>query len=810
MLLCAQKLARSRAHGLLWAQCSSPGRWHRGLRTSPTANTVHSSTSAPLSQDFSVDIPRFSTAQSQLNENHNSYKTPTAAGDQQGRNRRKLKSSKTTTDQHEHAKRNPSSSSKSSPQDVKRSSKSPTRLLSKTTVKKIVYTQGASPKLATRITNRLNAELRSQNKAINSRSLYLATVIRSNTLYSRGLALRQWRDAFKEIYVAKRYGREIQNKSLLPALDDNGKDLLMKARTDCHGSFREAWHPMHRTEKAAHWQRLAIWLLQHDPKSLPDFLIVTTECKEKPNFTIIFDCLRYLENNYHSSWLKDWRSGTHTYESMIETCLHPRDWPIVSLPQKGPRLYIRRAGHEGVVSALRIAKERSTQISEETALCFMWRFTELGDVDRALESLKYIPKTPGPGLNMESEEVLRHCCKLLTLDTVQDNETGRNFRILPQLLKMGVRPDRDMMNVVLANAYATGDPQLGTDILQFMRDHDHSFDSYTYLTLLGDAVSRGDRARVDSLIHEIVMHEDLRQNPYLTSKIFHSHYIFTAKYMDADADPSSVFYAMLDMYNQLHDITPLKELLIIPPHYTPREGSNLPPSPIALYIMIATFFRCQNRFSNVQRIYHRFRQLVEQGHPIISPMASTDHTYNEFLIALRNNPRGPRLCVRIVEDMLHSSASDANGKIIDHVKPSMRTWTILLSAFIFNRQPLAAEKIKQMMAKHDIEYNSVTWNIIINGYANAQDIPQTAIAIKAMEEQGFAIDPYTMKSLRYLRDPERLWVAIDELDEATAAADPQSTKLGLNPDAALSSEEQHEKLLDEGLEKLGNKMKPKL
>jgi hypothetical protein len=575
---------------------------------------------------------------------------------------------------------------------------------------------------------------------------------------------------------------------------------------------------MHRTEKASHWQRLAIWLLQHEPEKLPDFLIVTTECKDKPNFTMVYDCLRYLDNFHCDAWLKDWQSGNHNYQSLVETCLDPRDWPLVSLSQKAPRLYIRRAGHDAVVSALRIVKERSIRISAETALCFMWRFTELADVERALQALEFIPQTEGEGLKIDSDEVMRHCCKLLTLDTVQDGSAGRNFNILPRLLKMGVRPDRDMMNVVLSNAFKTGDPQLGTDILEFMKSHDHTFDAYTYTTLMKDAVSRGDRAKVDSLIHDIATKEELRENPYLASKIFHSHYIFTTKYMDADADPSRVFYAMLDLYNQLHDITPLKELLIIPPHYTPREGSNLPPSPIALYIMIATFFRCQNRFSNVQRIYGQFRQLVAQGHPLISPLAKTDHTYNEFLIALRSNPRGLRLCVQLVEDMLHSSSAKQKDKTPNHVKPSMRTWTILLSAFIFNRQPRAADKIKEMMAKHNVKYNDVTWNVIINGYANAQNIPQTAASIKAMEQQGFSIDPYTMKSLRYLRDPERLWVAIDELDEVAPAAaqaqaqDGQSAKIetASEPEPELSTEEQREKELDEGLGKLGSKMKPKL
>lgn len=663
--------------------------------------------------------------------------------------------------------------------------------------------QGRNIRYAPAVLRRLNAEIETKDRFLNSKSTYLATVVKSNSLYTRELGLVQWKTAYEEIYKAKHYQRAVQNKALIPALKEDGQVLLEKVQTDCLGTFRDAWQTMSRRDKAACWQRLAFWLMQNDPKALMEFLLVTTESEEKPDFTMMADCFLYLDKFYYSDWLKDWKSGTHTYESLIEASLNPRDWPILSIPQKGVRLYIQRASHEGVSFALETVRGRSIELTPETALCFMWRFTEFGDVDRALESLGFIPILKNPEFTLKSQSVLRHCCKLLTLDRVQDGENGRNFKILPQLLKMGVRPDRDMMNLVLANAYKTGDSQLGADMLQFMMNHDYDFDSYTYLTLLTEAVKRGDRGRVDSLIHELEGENELRSNPYIANKIFHSHYVFTAKNMDADSDPSGIFYSMLDMYNNLHDITPLKDLFIIPQQYTPRAGgSDTPPTPIALYIMIATFFRCQNRLTTVERIYKRFQELVQQGHPSIAPLAETDHTYNEFLIAMRANPHALRSCVRLVEDMLRSSKSS---------KPSVRTWTILLSAFIFNRQPAAAETIKQMMAKHKVEYDDSTWNTIISGHVNAQNVEDTAAAIKAMEEQGFAINPYTMKSLRYLRDPERLWVAIDELDKRLpessqqVTSNPEPTPEPASESSSPAEGESKDELLDSGLKKLALK-----
>ncbi|KAJ5935897.1 hypothetical protein N7454_005195 [Penicillium verhagenii] len=687
-----------------------------------------------------------------------------------------------------------------------------TRPLSKKKIRSLLHNNGIAPNLGERVSRWMNSEIeyRGTDRFVDDSSLRLALVQRGNCLYSRNLGFQQWKEGYSEIYKAKHYQREVETKSFIPALKDEGLNLLAKVQNDCLGSFREEWQAMDVKAKAHAWQRLALWLLQNDPKSLLEFLIVTTEGQAKPNFSMVADCLLYLDNFYYADWLKDWQSGTCTYQSVIESCLHPTQWPILSLPQKGARLYIRRASHNAVSFALKIAKQRSTFIRAETALCFMWRFTEFEDVDRALEALVILSKLKEDGFSMDSQGVHRHCCKLLTLDTVEEDTGERNFKILPQLLEMGVTPDRDMLNIVLANAFATNG-ELGSDILQFMQDHGHDLDSYSYLTLLKDAVSRGDRGKVDSIIRQVETKEELRNNPWIASKIFHSHYLFTVKHMDSDTDPSDVFYSMLDMYNHIYDITPLKELSIIPPRYIPRsEGADAPPSPIPLYIMLATYFRCQNRLANVHRIYTQFRALVAQGHPSIAPMVETDHTYNEFLIAFRNSPRGLRSCVQLVEDMLRPEYHqvDQNGKAIVPVKPTVRTWTLLLASFIFHRKIDASEKIREMMDKHDVQYNDVTWNTIINGYANAQNITETAASIKAMEAQGFPIDAHTMKSLRYLRDPERLWVAIDELDrKATESSLVLDTP---EPELTGSKEETHDQLVDSGLEKLGSKSKPDL
>ncbi|KAL2832010.1 hypothetical protein BDW59DRAFT_169458 [Aspergillus cavernicola] len=625
--------------------------------------------------------------------------------------------------------------------------------------------------------------------------------IRSNTLSYDEANNRQWKAARNEIAMARLLKDEPQEHPVQLEMGEGDEALLEKLKGDAQGAFREAWGALETSEKSARWPRLSLWLLHHSPSLVPDFLRITCQYRKKPAFVLVRDCILFLTRFFPEL----------VHQSLIMACLHPDAWPVLFLPQRGARLYVNKADRDDVYYAWHLALKKRSHMTAKTYLCFMKRFIEFGDVDIALEALKRCQSLAEPQFLLKSESVMRHCCKLLTLDSVTDDGSARNFRILPKLLKIGVRPTRDMMNVVLANAFKTGDSQVGQVILDYMKEHEMDADSYTYTALLKDAVASGDTTRLQSLLHEIQPKDELYKDPWISSKVLHSHFIYTAKRIGLDEDRQKVFYSMLAMYNQLHDITPLKELSIIPHQYTPPPGSGTsPPSVVTLYIMIATYIRCQRNFDITQRVYSRFRSLVLGGHKIIAPLAATDHTYNEFLLAFRRDPRGLRPSVLLVEDMLRAVSGERNfmkKKLkcgIKHASPSVRTWTLLLSAYVWHKQPHAADRVRAMMGKEGVKFSLVTWNILINGYANSQKVSDLAQTIKQMESEGFTIDDYTVKSLRYLRNPEQLWVSIDELDKESEEAFDQSS--------VLSDQEQEKEalsLVDQGLQRWKDQLKLK-
>ncbi|KAL4809735.1 hypothetical protein BDV18DRAFT_84168 [Aspergillus unguis] len=582
---------------------------------------------------------------------------------------------------------------------------------------------------------------------------------RSKTLF-HGVNIAQWRIVSKAIYDRKAQGVGLPTEANLLKLDEEAAFLLELLKRGHKEDFQERWQLLGKSKKADYWPRLALRLLEHYCRLVPDFLRITCRNENKPVFVMVSDCI-----NHVLKFCPDLMD-----ESLATECLHPDDWPVLLLPQRPVRIYVHYANRNDLHYAWRRVRERKAHMSIPSILCFMKRFTEFGDVESALETFEVVQRMAHPGFPLDSDSVMRHCCKLLTRDYVVGKGSERNFRVLPRLLELGIQPTRDLMNVVLSNAFKSGDSQVAQSIINYMKEQGLEPDAYTYLALLTDAVRNGDGDRISSLLREIEVREEVQRNPWILSKILHSHFVSISRGGGFEEDPEEIFYSMLSLYTRLHDTTPLKELGILPHHYTPSGDTQ--PSVVAVYLMIATYLRCPKSMANVEHLYSRFRRLVLANRKSIGPLAETDHTYNEFLVAFRANVQGLRPAIRLVEDMLHT-ASDKNvsRKLVNagmtHSKPTELTWNLLMSCFVFNKQPLAADKVRAMMAKHGVECDLGTWNMIINNYANSQNFTALARSIKQMEREGIVADHYTLNPLRFLRDPERLWAALDELDRAS-------------------------------------------
>ncbi|OKL59215.1 hypothetical protein UA08_05531 [Talaromyces atroroseus] len=582
-----------------------------------------------------------------------------------------------------------------------------------------------------------------------------------------------WFDHFQDLFARAKEGK-LEGWRMPQRVDDFTSGLINIIETQGIQSFKETWDTLESRVRTAQWPLIALYLLRNSPAKAPEFLL-TTHYEPYPPFGMLD---RALTRN------------------ALLTCMDPERWPVITVPQRGVRMYVKSAGLKNAYKAFEIMRERESQVSAHTILGFMNVFINACDVDRALECLRMIPVINSPRLTMDSEGVLRHCCKLLLLDRVVDEDGSRNFKILPQILELGVKPCLEMMNIVLSNAFATGDSHLGMDMLKYMEDQGMVFSSYTYMTLLKDAVARTDVDRVESLLREINSRNDFRNNKFIASKVFHAHFVFNVKHYNTEISPSATFVDMLDFYSRYYDLTPLRDLKIIPNDYNNMEiDQDLQPSAPVLFIMLATYLRCSRNPERTLQVYREFCQRVAERHPLIAPLVQYPQIFNEFILSFRYPHSDLSDCVQIVEDMIHPSTESfvIDDELIEPAKPNIYTWTTLMSVFVAHGDPEAVRSVRETMEKNGVDFNIVTWNTIINSAVRTDDVPATALAMKEMDRDGFTPDAYTLKALRLVKEPELLQAAIQKLDE-------EAKKLLWEEQEALDRED--DELLDKGLKRL--------
>jgi pentatricopeptide repeat protein len=89
-----------------------------------------------------------------------------------------------------------------------------------------------------------------------------------------------------------------------------------------------------------------------------------------------------------------------------------------------------------------------------------------------------------------------------------------------------------------------------------------------------------------------------------------------------------------------------------------------------------------------------------------------------------------------------------------HPPPSVHTWSILINGLMFHREADKAERVMEIMRENGVEPSLVTYNTLIAGYANAQNVRKTVKTLERLEGAGLEGDDFTFKAWAYLTDKE--------------------------------------------------------
>lgn len=327
-------------------------------------------------------------------------------------------------------------------------------------------------------------------------------------------------------------------------------------------------------------------------------------------------------------------------------------------------------------------------------------------------------------------------------------------------------PDIRVCNMNILEACKAGDTATAWRMYDMIRAQRLKPDVYTYSILLNDAKKRYDVAAMEQILSEAGEEGLLSQSPFIVADLLHAIYLSERKREDG----GTPFTTMLSTYRLSFQVQPLKDLGLLPEQYRqPPSSSLMRPPPPPLGMMIIAFLAQYEGRLTFEVLFNRYRDHINHAHPIISPLAATDHTANAYLMALGRQLRTLPLCTSVVQYMVRMSklpaAAAHGGDMVKYAAPTVQTWSILMAAFLRHGQRLAAHKVLLMMRSRGLEPNRVTWNTLISGHAALQDVSGALSALRGLKEEGFEMDEYTLKGLGRIRDRRRLLEALQESDE---------------------------------------------
>ncbi|KAI9811614.1 MAG: hypothetical protein M1827_005363 [Pycnora praestabilis] len=530
------------------------------------------------------------------------------------------------------------------------------------------------------------------------------------------------------------------------------------------GAMSIIWKGLPWKVRALRWQHIMLWFLQTSPDYALQFLEASNMRPRPPAYAVV-DSLDYIASYYLQDSESPDLQAIENLHHIVPLILRSRGSSLnIHVSQKTIYLLIKHSRKEQTRNLFTTLILRNIPLHENTLLHFAVAFARDEDFQRSVDIMKSMLTL---NADLSSPKFLSVCSTVIRLAAAEGDQYTRSSEILTEFLEVGLRPNLRLFNVVMLMALKAGDWQNGWRLHDMMKWNGLQPDEYTYAILMKYANERGDSESIERIINIVEKSEHLARSPMVLHQILMGIYILRRKNLNL-----SPFYAMLSMYQKLFSSKPLQDLGLIQ-----KSTPGLSPPPEILGTMILAFLRTKIDPSRKASAYEKYHEHVRSGHPLISPLAETDHTSNAFLKALGHTRGTLYLCPRIVEHMLKSThvlhpLSKTESRQIRQAEPTIQTWSILSAAFIRHGQRRAAEKVIEMMRNRGQQPNKVTWNALIWGYANMQDVNGVIDAMTRMDKENWTIDAFTLKGLAQLRDRQALLNAFDKTENASNPVEP--------------------------------------
>ena len=510
--------------------------------------------------------------------------------------------------------------------------------------------------------------------------------------------LEFWRRNFWPIF------QRVQGNILDPELSQNGRiwteQLLQNANVNA-SIIRRRWLNLPPRARADRWPTIMLFCLTHSAESSL-LLLQNLTGRPHPPYKMRMDCLLYLKRDRWSEIVAD-----SELLALFRTLIS-RERAFGRWFRSGcgilPRHLDVHLEEVSLDEGRKMFDEMGTRLGpfyERVLLRFMDFFTAGGDIDLSLKMLRILRTVNPDKFESSRDEVLPRCTNLLKLDSIEEHDSSQNFRILPQLLEIGIRPNVIIHNIVMKNAFQAAVSGVGWDLFRFLQEQGFPTDQRTYLALLMDSFARRDVERVNEIFSAIHQDKDLAHDPFIltyTVDIVRLIYTYQKK-----ATSTEIFSHMLAMYSRAFSAAPLLRLGIVKDSDLISYDLELPePDSVTLAFMLRSWILVQKGSHTVEQLWFRIQQLLSEGELSTLAMVQHDVLYNGLILFFSRKAGTLPRCLSIVEQMANSR----------HCEPTSKIWGTLMLAFMKHRQYQAAEKVRLMMVDRGLRPDGEVWKLI--------------------------------------------------------------------------------------------------
>ncbi|KAF2127062.1 hypothetical protein P153DRAFT_260193, partial [Dothidotthia symphoricarpi CBS 119687] len=413
---------------------------------------------------------------------------------------------------------------------------------------------------------------------------------------------------------------------------------------------------------------------------------------------------------------------------------------------------------EGVFDML---VEARTRLGYDTLLHYASTFGEAGNFEYALKCLDVMKAKHDPVAwqrVVDRQRFRWSCAVILRKSTSKGENYHETPGIVAAFVRLGVKMDILLYNVVMHNAMEAGDYATAFKVYNALDGNEMKPDPHTFSILLHGCTMQSNPASFNDFAEYCAEVAKEIKDPWLGTDYLYYLYIRYHNTSDPERTLSRLWRAYLDIFSA----TPLLPFISHSRHQLrhaisqQNPDSLLQPPHIALYIILQAEIQAAQHLSpqRVQTLYSQFKLLATNKNststtPILTSLARNPPIWNAFLLAFCQTHHFASAAQLLADMTLHAP------------QPDIYTWNIFMQAFFKTGQVQAADRVFDIMRSRGVDPDQYTYGVMLRGYAKAQLIGRIAETMQHVDEEQ-QLHPDLLRALARVVDRRKLMLALEQ------------------------------------------------